>query len=296
MVPQNLITALPIWDKKEKQTFRQSYCGGSIGAIECRYDRIVPWTIMHTPAATPNFVYLVQKDGQQAIKVDGLISINTQTVGGIGYVYFEGGTDINQATSVTKYSNGGDNPTTWDSAGSTTWGNWVCEGGEYYLEFSIGSNRYYTELMRLSDFPEFSDDPTNNTTTRVRIEGTNICPVGNLPAALNANKLFIEGKTADPEYLLEKDVAKDGQEEESPVWVKYKKRYKVTFHVIETVADWVASLPLYGGNVNVTDQYGTQETVSDITVEITWPEEFNGCLAQIEFTYSITYLSQTGCC
>lgn len=296
MIPHNLLTALPFWDKMKKQSFRQPYAGTDIGAIECRYDRMLPFTIKHTPAAAPNFIYLVRKDGLRAINFGTLISASNTTVDGKGYIFYSAGSDHNQATSITEYSADGSNPTIWDVYGTTTWADWVCDGGLYYLEISIGSSRYYSELMRISDFPETTADPTNPNVSRVKIEGTNLCAVGDLPATLNANKLFIDGNTSDPQYVLEKEVAKDGQDEESPVWVKLKKRYRVRFHAIEPVADWVASLPLYGDNVNLTDQYGYQAAITDIEVDVSWPEQFNGHLALVEMSYTITYLSQTGCC
>ena len=296
MIPQNLITALPFWDLKEKQTFRQSFCEGNLGYIECRYDRMLPFTVLHTPETSPSSIYLVQKDGERALKIDGLLADSTTTDGGLGYIFFDGALDINQATSVTEYSNGGDNPTTWDVFGSTTWADWVCDGGFYYIEMAVGSERYYSELMRISDFPEFSENPAVDTLSRIRIEGTNICAIGDLPATLNANKLFIDAKTSSPEYLIEKEVATDGNEEETAVWVKFKKRYKVTFLAIETVIDWVASLPLYGGNVNISDQYGFQGVVTDIEVDVSWPDDFGGCVAQVELSFSREYFSQTGCC
>lgn len=296
MVPQNLITALPFWDKMEKQTFRQSF-GAGLGDIECRYDRMLPFTVMHTPIASPNFIYLVRKDGLRAINIGALISVTTATHDGKGYLYYAAGTDHNQSTSITEYSGDtSDNPTTWDVFGSTTWANWVCDGGEYYLEISIGLARYYSELMRISDFPEQTADPTNENLARVRIEGTNLCVIGDLPAALNVNKIFLDAKTSDPQYEIEREVAKDGQEEEFAVWAKMKKRYNITFHAIESVVDWLHSLVLYGDNVSVLDQYGFQASISDIEIKTTWPEDFDGWLARVDFSYSISYFSATGCC
>ena len=290
MVPQNLISALAFWDAKENQTFRRSYCGSDIGAILCRYDRLLPFIIMHTPAAAPNFVYLVQEDGTRAINLGPLITVNSATIGGVGYLFYEGSSDINQSTSVTQYTADGD---VWDSFGSTTWGNWVCDGGKYYIEVSAGSSRYRSELMQISDFPE--EGAGSGTLKHTRIEAINSCPVGNMPASMVSHKLFIEGHLNDPAYLFDKEVAKDGQEEEAPVWVKFKKRYKITFLAIETVADFMASLLLYD-LVLVTDLNGWKNEVTDKEVDVSWPEDSNGCVAQIEFSFSITYLSQTGCC
>ena len=291
MVPQNLISALAFWDTKASQTFRQSYCDPSLCAIPCRYGRLLPFILKHTPAGAPNFVYLVQEDGTRAIDLGPLITVNSATIAGIGYIYFEGPFDINQATPVTQYSDdGGD---VWDVFGSTTWGNWVCDGGRYYIEISIGSSRFRSELLLISDFPE--EGAGSGTLKHTRIEAINSCPVGEMPASIMAHKLFIEGAPNDPIYLFDKEVAKDGQEEETAVWMKLKKRYKITFLAIETVADWVASLLLYD-IVLVTDLNGWKMPVYDIEVDVSWPEDSNGCLAQVEFSYAVTYLNQTGCC
>lgn len=292
MVPQNLITALPVWDAKEKQTFRQA--GASeLGAIECRYDRLLPWTILRTPAATPTYVYLVAQNSLTALNITSLLSMSSTTVNSKGYAFFQGSVDINQATAVTDYRwiSGA-----WSANTTKTWAQFVGDGGYFYLEFSFSGTKFYSELMRITDFPEVCDDPANECSARVKIEGTNLCPIGDLPGTLNANKLFIDGNTSDPDYVLDKEVAKDGQEEETPLWVKLKKRYKIIFFAVEPVVDWLHTLPLYGDNVSVTDQYGYTASISDIEVDESWPEEFGGWLARVEFSYAITYLSQTGCC
>lgn len=308
MIPHNLLTALPFWDKKEKQTFRQPYCKGPIGAIQCRYDRMLPFTLKHNPETAPNFVRLVSVNPSSpggtinAINLHTLITVLTTTADDAdgdsnGYIYHEGSLDINPATTVNEYnSDQSDNPDTWDSVGTTTWADFVCDGGYYYIEISVGSSRYYSELIQISDFDEQGTTPDNMNKTRLRIEGTNLCPVGELAATLNVNKLFVDSYTSEPEYSITKEVAKDGQAEETPVWVKYKKRYVARFHAIETVIDWLHSLVLYGDNVSVTDQYGYQASISDIGIQVSWPTEFDGCVGLVEFSYSITYLSQTGCC
>lgn len=291
MVPQNLITALPIWDAKEKQTFRLA--GNTDGSIECRYDRMLPWTILRSPAATPTYVYLVKKDGLTALSITALLSMSSSTEDGNGYAYFEASVDINQASAQTDYRwiSGA-----WSANTTKTWAQFVEAGAEYYLEFSFSGTKFYSELMRINDFPESADLSESCIGSRVKIEGTPLCAVGDLPASLNVNKLYIDANTSDPQYIIEREVAKDGQEEETAVWVKMKKRYNITFHAIETVVDWLHSLVLYGGNVSVTDQYGFQSTIADIEIETSWPEEFNGWLAEVKFSYTVTYLSGTGCC
>lgn len=291
MVQQNLVTSLPIFDAREKQTFRQAK--DTNGAIPCRYDRILPFTIKRTPAAAPTYIYAVKYGDQSALDITTLLTINTGTVGGVGFAYWAYGTDHSQVTAVTDYRwiSGA-----WSANTTKTWAQFFSEGEFFYLEFSFSGTKFYSELMMLSDFPETTTDPSAECGSYVRIEGTNLCAVGDLPAGLNMNKLFIEGKTSDPEYLTEKDVAEDGQNEETPTWIKLKKRYKIIFHATEPVVDWLTTLPLYGDNVNVVDQYGYQATIKDIVVEVTWPPEFQGWLAQVEFNYSITYITTTGCC
>jgi len=294
MVPQNLITALPIWDSRDKQTFRNAQFNTGIGLVECRYDRMLPWIIKQA-ASVPTYVYLVAENDLTALDITSLMSMLTDTWNGNGYAYFEGSVDINQASAVTDYRwiAGA-----WSANTSKTWAQFVTPGSNYYLEFSFGGVKFYSELMKISDFPEFSDDASGGCagSPRTRIEGTNACNIGDLPPTLSAQKLFVDAPTSEPEYVIEKDVAKDGQDEESPVWVKYKKRYKIVIYTTESVADWLASLPLYGASVNVADQYGYQSAVTDIEVGVTWPEDFSGMVALVEFSYSITYLSQTGCC
>lgn len=291
MVQQNLITSLPIFDAKEKQTFRQAK--STDGAIPCRYDRILPWAIKRTPAAAPTYIYAVKYGDQGALDITSLLSVSTDTVDGVGFAYWAYGLDHNQASAVNDYVwvSGA-----WSLHSTKTWAQFFSEGDFFYLEFSFGGTKFYSELMQLWDFPETTTDPSNDCSTYVRIEGANLCRIGDLPGALNIQKLFVEGRTSDPEYIVTRQVAEDGQDEETPVWVKLKKRYKIIFYTVESVVDWLTTLPIYGDNVNVVDQYGYQAAVGDIVVEVTWPEDFNGWLARVEFTYSINYLSGTGCC
>lgn len=292
MVQQNLITSLPFFDARGKQTFRQAK--STQGAIPCRYDRILPFTIKRTPAAAPTYIYAVKYGDQSALDITSLLSISTETVDSIGFAYWAYGLDHNQATAVQDYRwTAG----AWAANTTKTWAQFFSEGDLFYLEISFSGTKYYSELMRLSDFPETVTDPSDECAgTYIRIEGTNICKVGDLPAALNVQKLFIDGKTSDPEYLISRQVSEDGHDEEHPVFVKLKKRYKAIFYTVESVVDWLSTLPLYGDNVNLVDQYGYQAAVTDIELDVSWPEEYNGWLARVELTYSINYLSSTGCC
>ena len=87
----------------------------------------------------------------------------------------------------------------------------------------------------------------------------------------------------------------DGNDEDIDLWVRMDKRYKVTFYAVETVADFIATVPLYS-TINFTDQYGFQGPVKDFTYQITWPEDQKGCLALVEITFTREYIAQTGCC
>lgn len=291
MVPQNLISSIAFWNAKENQTFRQSYCANNDAvAILCRRDRFLPFILKHATGTTPNFIYLVQQDGERAINLATLIGDTTEDIGDYAYTYNLGQVDINQATSVVQYSADGD---AWDVFGSTTWGNWICEGGKYYIEISVGGERWRSELLVISDFPELGagDGQLKHT----RIQAANNCAIGDIPPSIMEQKLFIEGPPDDPDYITEKEVKTDGQEEETSLWVKVSKRYKITFLAIETVCDWLATVPMYS-TILVTDPYGWQVPVKNVEVEISWPEEHGGCLAQVEFSYEITYISGTGCC
>lgn len=286
-----MMTALPMWTAKEFQTFRRHYSQGkeSFAAINCRYDRLLPWIIKNQGSA-PTYVYLVKKDGSQAIDIAGLLSTSNASHGGVDYCFFEGALDLNQATDCNKFSWDG---SSWNLIGDSTWPNFVEDGAFYYLEFSFGGTKYWSELIRISDFPEFASDPTG-CNGMVRIECASACAVGGVPP-LGGQKLFIDGETSDAEYSLEREVATDGNNDETSVWVKSKKRYTVKFYAIETVADFVSTIPLYSV-VNITDQTGFQTAVTDVDFQITWPQDQGGALALVELSYAVQYINQTHCC
>lgn len=292
MVPHDLITALPFWDAKEKQFFRRQYCQGKdeSGAIQCRYDRMLPWMIKNQSGA-PTYVYLVTRSGSLAIDITALLTILNGTQNGTDYCYHEGSVDINQATSVNEY---GWNGSAWVLRSTKTWANWVDDEAYYYLEINFGGTLYYSELMRISDFPEFPDNPADCKGARVRIECASDCMVGDVPP-LGTQKFFVEGETVRPQYELSREVGKDGEDEEKQLWAKGKKRYTVAFYAYETLADFVSTIPLYS-TINVTDQNGFQSAVKDVDFRISWPESQEGCLALVELSYSIEHIPQTFCC
>ena len=78
-----------------------------------------------------------------------------------------------------------------------------------------------------------------------------------------------------------------------------KKRWRLTLYGVETVADFCSLLPLFSADasaVNITDQYGVGSNAKDIEVQISWPTEFNGCLAQIDIYFTRDYVSFDNCC
>lgn len=292
VVPQNLITALPFWDAKEKQTFRQHYCSGfeEMGAVQCRYDRVLPWTIKNH-AATPDEVLLVNREGTQAIDISAHLTIGTTTYNLIDYTYNEGTTDVTTGAANDLYVFSGGS---WSLVGTATWAGFVELCGLYYLEVNFGGTRYYSELMQIADFSELSDS-TDIESNRCRIECSATCPVGEFPPGFAAQKLFVKSPTARPEYETSKEVSEDGDDEENGIWVKVTKRYTLEWYAIETVADFVSTIPLYS-TINFTDQYGFQGPVTNVDYEIAWPDDQKGCLALIRLSFTREYIAETGCC
>lgn len=307
MIKQNLLSALPFFTTQGMQTFRHPAAEGhkSKLAIACRYDRLLPWTIKHTPAATPNQVLLCKADGSEAIKLDTIITVSTQTIDSVGYVYHEGSADVNTpSTTVNKYTGDtSDTPITWDGAGTTTYAAFVGDGGYFYLDISIGSGpatRYFSELMEIRKFEEFSSLASGCTTfPHARIEAVTDCAIGDMFPAGIANKIFVlNGSVRAPQYPIDREVATDGDGNETPLWTRMRKVYAVGMLCTETVADWAASLPLYtgGGKFNITDETGwqTSGTVEGVTVD--WPDNYNGMVAEVEIRFSIEAFTQSGCC
>ena len=299
LLAQNLPTALPFYEGRNRQFFRTHFCGGmdDHSAIECRMDRMLPFVLAHTPTDTPNYVYLVRRDGLMAAKIDGLLNIVTETVDSVGYILHPGQTDINTAsTSIAQKEWDG---SIWENApvSTTTWADFVCDGGLYYLEISVGSSVYQSELLHIVDFPEFSAEVDNPLRTRVRFECANTCPVAGVPVTATpiSQKLFLNARAAEPEYPFDKGVSVGGNGEEKVRWAKIKKRYSVQFYAVETVVDFCVTMPLYG-TINFADQYGVQSAVTDVEVEVSWPAEGEGCLASVTVSFQRDFATYTGCC
>ena len=298
-VAQNLPSAFPFFNALHKQTARHSYCRGmeDLIAIECRLDRLLPFVIKQTPATAATDVYLVKQNGLSAIVITSLLTtLQEDTLNGVGYTYFWGNADINQATTVNLLSRSSVD-SAWGLAGDSSWGSFACDGGLYYIEIEIGTSTYQSELIRLSDFPEFaSEGESDNSYTRTRIVALSNCEVAGVPTTqLNLEqKLFVNAR-AFPEYEEEREVATDGEDEESTLWAKITKRYTLRFYATETVADFCKTLPLYS-TVNISDQYGVATNVYNIEVEVTWPEEGNYCAALVEMKFQRDFASNSECC
>jgi len=294
LVPQNMITALPIWDAKERQTFRQFYCDGAeeMAAIQMRHDRVIPWMI-YGHATAPTYVYLVRVTNGvevEAIDITARLTIATGTFDGKNYTYDMGAIDItNMGLDNNNYTWNG---SAWSLVGDKSYNNFVNECGLFYLEFNFAGTQYWSELLQISTFAEFSDS-TDIESNRTRLECVNGCAIGDLPASIISQKIFIKSPTANPEYSTVKDVGENGDDDTTDLWVKMLKRYKVTFFAVETVADWIASIPLYTGSsvLTFTDQYGFTGPIKDFAYNIQWPDEQNGCLALVEISFIREYIA-----
>jgi hypothetical protein len=311
--PQLLPTALAFysadgtgttqWAKAAaKQSFRQSYCRIDPAeiAIDARFDRLLPWVVPYAAAIAS--VLLVEKDAIDYATINpkgyaditDLLTTGTFTFDGTDFVEMAGSSDINQATTI------GANSVSIPAGFSTTWAAWVRPGGLYYLVLVFAdSKRFYSELIRISDFPEFSEIP-DSCESRVRIEASNNCDIGGIPPVIFApQKLFVDQPLSKPTYTLDKEPAADGQDEETVVWAKVKKRWRLSFFAIESVADFCSLLPIYamsGVGVNITDMYGVQGPASDVETEVSWPDDTQDCLALITITFTREYVSSTNCC
>ena len=266
-----------------------------------RYDRLLPFNIKAGGSDTLNFVYLVARDGKTAIKIDGLITVESQTEAGAKYLFCSAGSDINKATSVAKYvADGNDNPTIWDADGTSSWGAFVQPGGLYYIEVSAGSTRYHSELVKIYDIDEFGPDACE---PFVRLESISACPVGDFGSTVNSGKLFVvRGAVNDPEYQTTRRVQSDGIGNEKPVFQRLRKVHRLQVDCIESVADWLNTIALYVGGtnpayqLNITDQSGFQRQVAIESVQTSWPTDYNGALARVEVFFYDYEVVVTGCC
>lgn len=307
MLKQNALVALPFFAQESYQTFRHPAADGLRDslAILCRSDRLLPIIIKHTPAASFSKVYLCSADSKVALDITTLMSgTTTQTVDGVGWVYNPGAVDLGGG-DVPKHAGTGSNPTTWGtSIGDQSVADFVGSGGYFYLDIRIGTTRYFSELLYMTDIPEFPElSDSCASFPYVRLEATTQCDIGNyFPADLTvSNKVFIKnGGVYSPQYEVERVVSEDGNGAEEALWVKLKKIYSVILYCPESVADWAASLVLYRGSptppLNVADEHGFQYPASIENVSVQWPDQFNGIVAEVELQFSIEAVTQTGCC
>lgn len=315
--PQNLLTAVPFWGAEgtgasswekaaAKQTYRMQYCNLALHqvAIQCRYDRMLPLLMERPTGDLPEKVLLMRHDApnpgsaipSECADVTALFTFDTFDYDGKTYVEFPGQVDINQATTFTAYS---DKFAPWGA--TRTWASYVVNEGFYSLVIEFpDESRLYSELLQISDFPEFSEVPDSECLSRVRIECVNSCSIGPLPpVSVASQKLFSYNVLISPEYITDLSLATNGLNQSQVLSGVVKKRWRLTLYGVETVADFCSLLPLFSADasaVNITDQYGVGSNAKDIEVQISWPTEFNGCLAQIDIYFTRDYVSFDNCC
>lgn len=314
-IPQRIPTALPFhyvpdltgsdqWAATAKrQTFRHSYCDISDqeAAVQVRFERFLPMVL---PSETePTLIMLVKKDATDYdaatpighADVTALFSFDPFVFdfgsGGVDFIEYPGSADINIFAAIT--ANDG-------TPVLSSWTDWVVNGGFYFLILEFAdTTRAYSELIQIYDFPEFGQDP-DQCYSRTRIEAVSNCPLDDMPPTFFApQKLFVLSPTSKPEYEYEDEPAKDGKENEKLLWIKVKKRWKLEFYAIETVADFCAMLPVYAQSANgvfITDTYGVSGAVKDLTCAVSWPEDTNDCLALVQITFTRTFADYMDCC
>ena len=266
---------------------------------------MLPFVIRKTPAASASKVLLCSADTKTAIDIVSLMTLGSQTIDGIGYSYHLGFSDLSSG-DVPKYSGTGSNPITWGATtGDTTVPAFVGAGGYFYLEVTVGGTRFFSELLYISDVAEYPTlGDSCSTFPYIRLSANTLCDIGDyFPAGLNAPQtIFIKnGGVYGPSYEVERVVSEDGNGQEDSLWTALKKLYSVNFFCPESVADWAASLVLYTGStgnppLNVTDESGFSTNVKIENVTVTWPDQFNGIVAEVQLQYSIQVITQTGCC
>jgi len=312
-IPQNLPCAFPFWHTPEttgsanwvataqKQTFRHSYCENvplEEIAIQVRYDRLIP--MIAEVGTAPTDVFLCEHDALSydealvigAANITDLMTFDAYTQDGRDFIEFTGNADVNQATAIDVLTQAG--------LIASTWAGWVRDGGLYYIILQFADEtRLYSELIQIVDFPEFPVKP-DTCTSRLRIECVNNCPIGDLPSTNFApHKIFIKDPTSQPTYITEKSVATNGKRQERITWAGVKKRWKVSFKVTEPVADFCSLIPLFSTDssaILITDTYGVSGEVSDLEVEISWPEELGGCLANVDLFFTRDFTDFENCC
>lgn len=302
---QNALVALPFFPQESYQTFRHPSAQGvwDSMAILASINRLPSIIIQKTPAASPSKIYLCAVDAKVALDITPLVAGgSTATIDGKGWFYNPGATL--GATEVTKVTGSGENPTTWGAAtGDQSISSFVGGGRYVYLDVLLGGARFFSELMYMADIPATPELSSGcGAFPFVLLEAETECNIGEyFPGNLTTNKVWIKnGGVYAPQYRVDRVVAEDGNGEEEPLWVKFKKIYSVILYCPESVADWAASLVLYRNGddppLKVWDEHGHMYEAVIENVSVTWPDNLNSVVAEVDLQFSINAVTQTGCC
>lgn len=106
------------------------------------------------------------------------------------------------------------------------------------------------------------------------------------------NTLNLNVEVSKPEYQVDIEAEKDGENRDISTFKKWEKAFKFDLWATEDLVDAFTLMQMHD-TITVTLQTGRQINVDKMTVGVEWPEP--GCLAKLDVTFTEDYITGTNC-
>lgn len=127
----------------------------------------------------------------------------------------------------------------------------------------------------------------------LKIEWSNSSDLGNIYYSGGfVNRINLDVEISNPEYEVEIEAEKDGENRDIPTFKKWEKAYRFELWATEDLVDAFTLMQLHD-TIAVTLQTGRQIAVDKMNVSVEWPEQ--GCLAKMAVTFTEDYIASTNC-
>ncbi len=107
------------------------------------------------------------------------------------------------------------------------------------------------------------------------------------------NKVYLNADVSKPEYELIEEGVENGDNEFSPTYQKWSKKYLIEFYAQEFLVDALTLMALHD-QVTVTLKNGESSLVKDVEVSPEWDAKIE-CWAKVTIKFATNYLVRKGC-
>lgn len=282
-------SGLAFYGEKDFQSANRHWCSGVNGIHLAfpKYKTIPFWLIHDTAPSISTDVQIVSLKNGNYYLAQQLTSFSTVSDATQNIVYsFCDVCDINPNSNATiemPNSSGG-------LTIVTDLYKWLNNEGPFYLQFEVNGNPVFSETFT---FQQVFGTSLNTPCGYCVISWTDTKDIGNIIYSKGTlkNEIYVAADVGKPEYLIEQESEKDGNNDTYKTFEKLSKKYELEFLAPESLVDAVSLIPLHS-DVEIYNQYGESQLAKEIEIDIKWT---TSCLATVKLTYVIDKFIRKNC-